>query len=271
MVEGRVPVNGAELFYSARGEGPACFVLSAYKQPLPPPLSGRMKLVYVDLRGGGKSTGEAPDLTFEVLADDLEAIRADLGVDRIAVLGHSMLGILALEYGRRRSDSVSHVVTVGMPPTGDMGAVAKASASLFERDASEERKAILRENLAALPPNATLAEMLAAQTPTRFYDPRFDARPLFGEPDRKPALRQHLMGTLLPAWRVEAGWQGPCPPIFRAHGRYDYTVPHVMWDGLADALPGATLRLFDRSGHQPFFEEPEAFAEALTEWMSSER
>ncbi len=120
-----VSVEGAELFYSTRGSGPACLVLSAigtepYKHLTPPQLSHRLRLVYVDLRGGGRSTGEASDLTFDVLAADLEAIRVDLGLDRIAVLGHSILGVLAIEYGRRFPASVSHVVVVGTPPTGDM-------------------------------------------------------------------------------------------------------------------------------------------------------
>jgi len=37
----------------------------------------------------------------------------------------------------------------------------------------------------------------------------------------------------------------------RAHGRYDYVVPHVLWGGVAAKLPNATLRIFQESGHQP--------------------
>ncbi len=142
--EGTVSINGAELYYSTQGSGPTCLVLSAigsepYKRLTPPQLADRLRLVYVDLRGGGRSTGNPADLTFEVLAGDLEAIRAE-------------------------------------------------SSSL----------------------------------------------------------------------RV---------PIFIAQGRHDYTVPYVLWDGVVDALPNATLRLFEKSGHQPFFEEPAVFADALSKWM----
>ena len=67
-----VSVNGAELFYSTRGNGPACLVLSGigtkpYERMTPPQLSDRFRLVYVDLRGSGQSTGEPTDLTFDVL------------------------------------------------------------------------------------------------------------------------------------------------------------------------------------------------------------
>lgn len=33
--------------------------------------------------------------------------------------------------------------------------------------------------------------------------------------------------------------------------------------------PNATLQIFEKSGHQPFFEEPERFARALTNWMAA--
>ncbi len=84
-----VSVQGADLFYSTRGTGPTCLVLSAigtrpYERLTPPQLSDGLRLVYVDLRGGGGSTGEPADLTFDRLAGDLKAIRLDLGVERIA-------------------------------------------------------------------------------------------------------------------------------------------------------------------------------------------
>jgi proline iminopeptidase len=271
-----VSVNGAELFYWTRGRGPACLVLSSigtlpYARQMPPALSDHLQLVFVDLRGGGRSTGEASDLTFDVLAEDLEAVRKDLGIDRIAVLGHSVLSILAIEYGRRRPASVSHVITVGAPPRGDMAEVAAAAASFFEADASEERKRILRDNLANLPADAPFADALWAQTPMRFFDPRFNAAPLFADSEVRPELLQHIMGTLTPAWDVTVDPGSLRVPLYLAHGRYDYVVPYILWDGIADKLPGATLEIFERSGHQPFVEEPDRFVAAVTDWMSRQR
>jgi pimeloyl-ACP methyl ester carboxylesterase len=78
-----------------------------------------------------------------------------MGAQRVAVLGHSILGVLAIEYGRRRASSVSHVITVGTPPKGDMAWLLAQSKSFFEKDASEERKQILRDNLAKVPVGRT--------------------------------------------------------------------------------------------------------------------
>jgi proline iminopeptidase len=273
--EGSVSVDGAELYYSTQGSGPTCLVLTAigtepYRRLTPPQLTKHLRLVYVDLRGGGRSTGDASDLTFDVVAADLEAIRVDLGGERIAVLGHSILGVLAIEYGRRCPASVSHVIVVGTPPTWDMALLSAKSAAFFEKDASDERKQLLRENLAKLQEGASMGETMLAQTPMRFYDARFDAAPLFAESDVKPALLRHIMGTLAAGWSVTAEPGSLRVPIFVAHGRYDYTVPYGLWDGIADSLPNATLQIFDHSGHQPFFEEPDRFAEALSEWMAGQ-
>ncbi len=271
----RVPVDGAELFYSTRGSGPPCLVPTAigtapYERLTPPPLSDRLTLVYLDLRGGGQSTGDAATLTFDVLAADFDAVRADLGVERLAVLGHSINGVLAIEYARRRPERVSHVIAAGTPPFADMARLSAAAAAFFDRDASEDRKRVLRDNLAGLPAAATLGQMMRAQTPTRFFDPRLDTAPLFAGSIAKPGLLQHIMGPLTAGWEVTTHPTSLRVPMFIAHGRYDYTVPYVLWDGIVSRLPRATMRLFERSGHHPFFEEPEAFAQAVTEWMGTE-
>jgi proline iminopeptidase len=268
-----VSVNGAELYYSTRGTGFPCIVpcilgVKPYEKLTPPPLTDFFQFVYVDLRGGGKSTGDPADLTFEVLASDLEAVRAHLGVERVAVLGYSILGVLAIEYGRRRPRSVSHVIVAGTPPTGDIPQIAKAAAAFFEADGSQERKAILKENYAKLPPGIPPEQAVFAQTPMRFFDPRFDAVPVFAESDVKPALFQHVLGPLTATWNVTANTESLEVPILIAHGRYDYVSPHTMWDGIVETLPHATLHLFERSGHQTFFEEPERFVEVVRGWMA---
>lgn len=266
-----VAVEGAELFCSTRGSGPTCLVLSAigtrpYERMTPSPLSDRLRLVYVDLRGGGRSTGEPTDLTFDVLAGDLEAVRRQLGLERVAVLGHSILGALAIEYGRRCPASVSHVIAVGTPPAGDMARLSAQAEAFFERHASEERKRILRDNLASLPSDVRPSQALFAQAPKRFFDPRFDAAPLFAEAEFRPRLLGHVMKTLA-AWDVTVGSASLRVPILIAHGRHDYTVPHVLWENVLPELPTARLQIFERSGHHPFFEEPERFAATLTGWL----
>lgn len=76
------------------------------------------------------------------------------------------------------------------------------------------------------------------------------------------------MATLAPSWDVTVGSSTLRVPIFIAQGRHDYVVPHVLWKGIAAELPTATFQLFEKSGHQPFFEEPDLFAATLAEWVT---
>lgn len=270
-----VSAQGAELFCATRGKGPACLVLchlgtQPYEIQMPVQLSERLELVFVDLRGSGRSSGDVADLSFDVLAEDLEAVRVALGRERVAVLGHSILGVLAIEHGRRCPGSVSHVITVGTPPRADMTLLAAASRAFFEADASETRKELLRENMASLPEGASPAQAMYAQTPLRFFDPRFDAAPLFAGADARPQVLQHLLGALTSSWDVTVDASTLRVPIFLAQGRYDYIVPYTLWNGIPETLPDATLCLFEHSGHQPFVEEPERFAAAVTDWMGGQ-
>lgn len=268
-----VSVDGAELFYSTRGVGAPCIVpcligTNQFERMTPAPLTDFFQFIYVDLRGGGKSTGDPGQLTFDLLVADFEAVRKDVGAERVAVLGYSISGVLALEYGRRCPGALSHVITAGTPPTGDMSKLAQAATAFFEADGSAERKRILQENYAKLPPGTPPTQAVFAQTPTRFFDPRFDAMPLFAEADFKPKLFEHVLGPLTAKWDVTADLKSLRVPILLAHGRYDYVSPYTMWDGIVDALPEATMSLFERSGHQPFFEEPARFVEVVREWMA---
>jgi proline iminopeptidase len=268
-----VQVKDAELYCSTRGEGPVCLVLSGigtkpYERQIPEALGDHLKLVFVDLRGSGRSTGDPTSLTFDVLAADLEAIRTELGVERVAVLGHSVLGILAIEYGRLCPRTVSHVVAVGAPTHGDITRLAKKTSDFFAEHASEERKRILEENLEKLPEGAPWIDGFFAQTPVRFFDPNFDVAPLFAELDFKPELLAHLMWAIVPKWDVRDVAASLHVPTLLAHGRHDYTVPWMHWQGIPPLFPNATLEIFERSGHQPFVEEPERFASEVTDWMA---
>ena len=268
-----VSVNGAELYYSTRGTGVPCIVpciigAKQFESMTPPPLTDYFKFIYMDLRGGGKSTGDPSDLTFDVLAADLDAVRKQEGAERVVVLGYSIVGVLALEYGRRYPDTVSHVIMAGTPPSGDIQKLVQAGTAFFEANGSEERKTILKENYAKLPPGTPPTQAVFAQTPLRFFDPRFDALPLFAEADFKPQLFQHVLGPLTANWDVTTDMASLRVPILIAHGRYDYVSPYTMWRGIVESLPDATQHVFELSGHQTFFEEPAQFVEVVREWMA---
>jgi proline iminopeptidase len=260
-----VEVDGASLSCTvADGDGPACLFLCSYgtapvDRQTPPPLRANVRPVFVDLRGTGASTGAAAELTFEVLAADLGAVRDAIDAERTVLFGHSIVSVLAIEAGIRLG---LPVIATGAPPFGDMRRLMPLGQAFFEAEADDERKQILRDNLAALPPGTPPAAAVFAQTPMRFYDPRFDAMSLFVGAQPSPAFLAHVMGTLCATWEAPALVPAP---LLLGHGRHDYVVPHTLWDR---KIPdGATFHLFEKSGHQPFIEEPDEFARVVGAWL----
>ena len=83
--------------------------------------------------------------------------------------------------------------------------------------------------------------------------------------------REHLRALLahFPPPTASADPASLAVPVLLTRGRSDYTAPYDLWDGIPATLPDATFRLFEASGHQPFFEEPERFTPVVTEWMGS--
>ena len=77
-------------------------------------------LVYYDHRCNGRS-GRPPieTLTLAQLADDADALRSHLGYEKVAVLGHSYGGCLALQYALRHPRHVSHLLLVGTTAAWD--------------------------------------------------------------------------------------------------------------------------------------------------------
>jgi proline iminopeptidase len=119
--------DGTELFHLEVGNGLPCLVMhgglgvdhSQFREALDP-LGDLLRLVYYDHRGNGRS-GRPPiaTLTLEQLAADADALRTHLGFEKVAVLGHSYGGCLALQYALRYPRRVSHLILVGTTAAWD--------------------------------------------------------------------------------------------------------------------------------------------------------
>src|ERR1700733_2095442 len=77
-------------------------------------LARSRRVVFYDQRGLGRSGALKPgqSCTLADQIDDLEAVRAKLGVDQIDLLGHSWGGYLVMAYAARHHEHIRHLVTV---------------------------------------------------------------------------------------------------------------------------------------------------------------
>ena len=78
------------------GPGYNSYSFAALKGPR---LESTLRMIYLDQRGNGRSERSANrDYAMTTLVADVQALRQQFGVPRIAIIGHSFGTILALEY-----------------------------------------------------------------------------------------------------------------------------------------------------------------------------
>jgi pimeloyl-ACP methyl ester carboxylesterase len=127
--------DGTELAYHVFGAGDPLVCLpggpmqdSAYLGELGG-LSAHRQLVRLDLRGTGDSAipEDVASCRCDRQIDDVEALREHLGLDRIALLGHSAGANLAVLYAARHPGRINRLAlitpstyAVGIQPTGEM-------------------------------------------------------------------------------------------------------------------------------------------------------
>ena len=70
------------------------------------------RLVYYDQRGRGRSfvVAAAIEVTMQSEVDDLDGVRRRLGLDTVALLGHSWGALVAMEYALAFPEQVSHLM-----------------------------------------------------------------------------------------------------------------------------------------------------------------
>jgi pimeloyl-ACP methyl ester carboxylesterase len=89
--------------------------------------SSAHRVVAVDLRGHGESSAPAERYTVRRFADDLASISTQLGIERPVVIGHSLGGLVALDFASVYPDRVAAAVLIDSPllPGGDRAQVVR--------------------------------------------------------------------------------------------------------------------------------------------------
>lgn len=275
---GTVGVEGAQLRYRIEGRGQPCLVIGSsiyYPRVFSEELRSHLRLVFVDLRHFAvcDPAFSSDRISIETYCDDIEQVRRILELGEVVVVGHSLAGAIALEYARRYPLHVRGVVAVGAHPYRS-DEDPSASERFWEADASDERKEILARQLAELRPEggATLSpedmfvRSYVANGPRHWYEPTYDASWLWEGVSADWPVFDRVYNQLFKTYDL-AQLPKITAPVLIAHGRYDYIIPHTLWDERTHKLPHHTYALFERSGHTPPLEEPERFDQTLLEWV----
>ncbi len=116
----RVAVNGVQLHYEVHGEGPPLLMLHGGVNPsemFGAPLAEMAKsyqVIAVHLRGHGLSTDSHEPWSHKQMADDVAALLAKLGFDKIDIMGWSLGGKVALQTAIHYPERVGKLVVIGV-------------------------------------------------------------------------------------------------------------------------------------------------------------
>jgi peroxiredoxin len=250
---------GVTLRYDRAGRGPVVLLLHgwtanrSYWDRQVQALRDRYTVVTVDLRGHGESSRPRTGYTMGAMAGDLEHLVRALATPRIAVVGWSMGGLVAQELARRLGERLSALVLVCTTPGG--------LADPKNPQAQPERGAAMKAEMAK-----DFRAFVRGFAPQLFKAGA--ASPLLawavGQMQKtapQVALASFEAFLAADARETAASLRVPTAVL---HGRHDALLPLAAGEDLARRIPGATLTVFEESGHAPFLEEPEAFNDALT-------
>jgi non-heme chloroperoxidase len=256
---------GATLRYDRAGSGPAVLLVHgwmcnrAFWERQVHALRDQHTVITVDLRGHGESSRPRGGYSIGGMAADLEQVVRALGLSRVAVVGWSMGGLVALELARRLGPRASALGLVGTT-AGGLADPNRPHSRAAEADAI---RAAIRDDLRAFA-RQFAAQIFKAGADAPLY-PWVASQLQRTAPHVAEACFEALMAADL---RPHLG--ALAVPTTVLHGRHDDRLPFDEGEYLAAHIPGARLVAFEESSHAPHLEEPDAFNAALAAMLGSE-
>lgn len=269
------------LHYIEEGRGIPTLVIGSalyYSRTFSQNLRNHLRLIFIDWRGFAQTSKDvqAHDFDMDLVIDDIEHVRKKLGLDKVMVIGHSAHAIMALEYAKKYQAHVSHVVMIGMTP--HLGVTNYQAIEQYWNDSVwPERKAAFEaarlkmpdEKLAQLSPSERFVTWyVIRQGPRTWYDYNFDASSLWEGVKPNMVGFDHMYRVILRDIDITKGLNTFDRPVLLALGRYDFAIaPASSWDPIRSQFKDLTVKIFEKSSHSPYYEQPELFDQELLQWM----
>jgi len=269
--------DGTRIHYQIVGEGQQVVVvpMALYLTEALTPLADGRRLVFYDPRNRGSSeSADLATVSLDRQIEDLDQLREALGIERMALIGWSGLGMELAVYAIRHPERVTRLVQVSpVPPTAAM-----MTATGDRRSGRVDQAAVAAiDSLAeagAIDPAEHCRRRRALTQPASFEDPSLAGR--VPDPCRYenewPVHLWPYFDALLGSfgeydWREEIGKLSI--PRLVIHGRED-GIPVEGGRAWAAGFPAARFLELSPAGHFPFLEQPAVFFPAVDRFLDGE-
>lgn len=277
--EGLHSVNGTELWVKRLGSGDPIVIVHggpvlehSYFLPHLAPLAEEYELIFFDQRLSGRSASEVNESEVRMVAfvEDIEAVRVELGLGKIHLMGHSWGGQLAMRYAIEHEANLRSLILLdSMAASSKLWREEeKLVAEMLTEEIAAERQAILEsEALEARQPEA-IEKLLRVSFSIQFADPDkateldFLVPPDYGERSRQFAA----LAPDIESFDLHEALSTLSVPALVLYGAME---PGAGLGGaaIAEALSGSELVVIPDAGHFPFIEQPEAFLKAVRSFL----
>ena len=236
-------------------------------------LSAHRSLVLLDLRGTGASAVPADPATYRCdrQVGDVEALRAQLGLDRVDLLAHSAGAALALLYAARHPDRVGRLALLTPSPR---------PVGLEVTDLDRRQVAELRRGEPWFPDAVAALERIGSgeaadadwEAITPFTYGRWDATAQAHhareatQRNAEAAAIYYAAGALDPD-ATRAALANLEAPVLLVAGGYDVALPPDRAADYAALFPRAELAVQPGAGHFPWLDDPGRFVQVLAGFL----
>ena len=248
----KIKVNGIEIAYVLRGLGNPLVLLHGYPldhhiwDEIIPLLEEDINLIIPDLRGFGESTTVDTPFTMDDYASDIARLLDMLGIQKTAIVGHSMGGYVALAFARLYPKRVRGLGLVSSQVLAD------------PPEGKERRYKIATE----VEQNGT-GGVVEVMTTKFTADPHLQAFARASMEKQKPAAYIGALKAMAERMDSTSLLSTFTFPVVLIHGDADALIPVDRAREVKAALPNAHLVEISGAGHMPMMEAKEKTAEAL--------
>ena len=268
-----IQLDQHSIYYHVQGAGPDVLLIHGWasshrmwNRPVRRLASAGFRAWAIDLPGSGES--DAPGAsngwyTIARLADAVEAFAARMGIEHMALVGHSMGGAIALEMADRRAHAARALVLVAPVVSGRLG----LSLHVFLGSPFGRRLLELSQHHVAL---ARLGGRSRFATPWLMRTLLMRAALTRDAQDLARTAPQAAIGALRAVLDFDftPRLDQICAPTLIVVGAHDITVPPSEGELAAARIPDAQLVRLRGVGHQPVDERPDEFDRLLLWFLS---